>query len=57
MREPRRRRGKANFLPYESDLTADFRLDFQPKKSVHAKQTRTAETSVSTPVSPGFARA
>jgi hypothetical protein len=24
---------------YQNDLTADFRLDFQPKKSVHAKQT------------------
>jgi hypothetical protein len=37
-----------------NELTADFRLDFQPKKSVHAKIERTVETSVSTPVSPAL---
>ena len=37
-----------------NDLAADFRLDFQPKKSVHAKTERTVETSVSTPVSPAL---
>jgi len=32
--------------------TADFRLNFQPKKSVHAKTERTVETSMSMLVSP-----
>jgi hypothetical protein len=56
--EPSRSRRKASFVPpKENDLTADFRLDFQPKESVHAKTAGTIETSVSTPVSPCFARA
>jgi hypothetical protein len=37
-----------------SGHTADFRLDFQPKKSVHAKIERTVETSMSMPVSPAL---
>jgi len=47
MSEPRRRRGeKRHFLPYESDLTADFRLDFQPKKTASRRSIRPAHPAV-----------
>jgi hypothetical protein len=47
MSEPRRRRGeKRHFLPYESDLTADFRLDFQPQKTASRRSIRPAPPAV-----------
>jgi hypothetical protein len=39
MKRPSRAPQKGEFSRlYQNDLSADFRLDFQPKKSVHAKQ-------------------
>ena len=38
----------------KNDFTADFRLDFLPTKSVHAKQTGLLRTSVSMLVSPAL---